>query len=184
MTTLYIRDSQGIYLTSVDLDANGAMPQNSTTTVPPTLTGTQVAEWVNNKWEVLAERPPIPQSTAAQIAQIKASQWLAIKAKRDTLSDTGGYLVGTKWFHSDGKSKTQQLGLVLLGASVPAVPWKTMDGTFVAMSPTLAGQIFQAAVAMDMSLFSVAKQHKDAMEASATPDTYDYSTGWPTVFTP
>ena len=132
------------------------------------------------QWAIIALSA---EQIATNIANTKRSQWLAIKAKRDSLSDTGGYLVGTKWFHSDGKSKTQQLGLVLMGASVPAgLQWKTLDGTFVTMTQTLAGQVFAAAAAQDMALFAVAEQHNAAMEASATPDTYDFSGGWPATF--
>jgi len=106
---------------------------------------------------------------------------LQIKASRDARKN-GGVLVSGKWFHTDTDSRIQQLGLVLMGAAVPAVPWKTMDGTYTAMSQTLAGQIFQAVALLDMALFAVAKTHQEAMEASANPAAYDFSTGWPEHF--
>ena len=116
----------------------------------------------------------------------KAVAWEAIKAYRDLLSDTGGYTVTVagvpKWFHSDEKSKTQQLGLVIMGASVPPVQWKTMDGSFVTMTQALAGAIFQAAAMQDMTIFSVAETHRANMLASADPANYDFSVGWPAVF--
>lgn len=111
-----------------------------------------------------------------------AAKWEAIKAKRDSLSDTGGYLVEGKWFHSDAKSKTQQLSLFIMGANVPAVAWKTMDGSFVTMTQTLAGQIFNAAAAQDQALFTKAEEHRAAMEASADPAAYDFSAGWPATY--
>ncbi|WP_168921890.1 DUF4376 domain-containing protein [Polaromonas vacuolata] len=121
-----------------------------------------------------------------QLQNQKAAQWLAIKAKRDSLSDNGGYKVVVddvdKWFHSDAKSKTQQLGLVMAGAGIPSVPWKTMDGSFVTMSQALAGQVFQAAMGQDQALFSAAEQHNTAMLAAADPAAYDFSTGWPATF--
>jgi hypothetical protein len=118
--------------------------------------------------------PPAP--TAEEI-------WERIKARRDGLSENGGYQVGDKWFHSDQKSRSQQLGLVLLGASIPAnLQWKTMDGSFVTMTQQLAGQVLAAAAASDQEIFAVAEAHRLAMEASADPAAYDYSTGWPTVF--
>lgn len=124
---------------------------------------------------------------ASNLAAAKAAKWEEIKAKRDQLSNTGGYKVVIdgvdKWFHSNEKSKTQQLGLVVMGAAANNVPpWKTMDGTKVPMSQTLAGQIFQAAAVMDGTLFTVADAHNVAMEASNTPSTYDYSTGWPATY--
>lgn len=116
-------------------------------------------------------------------AEAKASKWDAIKAERDRRIQTGGYKVGTKWFHSDTFSRTQQMGLVMLGASIPAnTPWKTMDGTTITMTQTLAGQIFATAAASDIAIFAAAETHKAAMEASADPASYDYSGGWPKIY--
>lgn len=116
-------------------------------------------------------------------AQAKGAKWDAIKAERDRRTDQGGYKVGAKWFHSDQKSRSQQLGLVLLGASIPAnLQWKTMDGSFVTMTQTLAGQVLAAAAASDQAIFAAAEAHRQAMEASADPAAYDFSTGWPKVF--
>lgn len=117
-----------------------------------------------------------PKPTAAQL-------WELIKIERDRRIQSGGYKVGTKWFHSDTFSRTQQMGLVMLGGNIPAnTPWKTMDGTTVTMTQTLAGQIFAAAAASDIAIFAAAETHKAAMEAAADPAAYDFSGGWPTVF--
>ena len=129
--------------------------------------------------EVLAYVPP-PQPSPESV---KAGKWEAIKVERDRRTDQGGYKVGTKWFHSDQKSRGQQLGLVLLGASIPAnLQWKTMDGSFVTMTQQLAGQVLAAAAASDQAIFAAAEAHRQAMEASADPADYDFSTGWPKVF--
>lgn len=115
--------------------------------------------------------------------QAKAAKWDAIKAERDRRTEHGGYKVGAHWFHSDQKSRSQHLGLVLLGANIPAgLQWKTMDGTFVTMTQQLAGQVLAAAAASDQAIFAAAEAHKAAMEASADPAAYDFSTGWPKVF--
>lgn len=120
---------------------------------------------------------------AALPAQIKASQWQAIKAKRDTLGSTGGYKVGAKWFHSTVESRIQHLGLIALGANIPAnLDWKTMDGSFIRMTPALAGQVFAAAVTQDLALFAAGEAHRAAMEAAADPSAYDISQGWPAVY--
>lgn len=123
----------------------------------------------------------------ASIEAKRQATWLAIRAKRDSLSDTGGYKVSVggvdKWFHSDGKSKTQQLGLLMAGPSIPpGLQWKTLDGSFVTMTQALAGQIFQAAMAQDAAIFRAAETHRVAMEASADPTAYDFSAGWPAVY--
>lgn len=126
---------------------------------------------------------PAPPASTEQ-----ARAWECIKGLRDFLSDTGGYRVAVggvdKWFHSDPRSKTQQLGLVIAGAALPAgLQWKTMDGTFVGMTPTLAAQVYQAAMAQDAAIFQAAEVHRAAMLAAPDPDAYDYSAGWPQVFT-
>lgn len=114
---------------------------------------------------------------------VKSDKWEEIKAERDRRTEQGGYKVGTKWFHSDQKSRSQQLGLVLLGANIPAnLQWKTMDGSFVTMTAALAQQLLAAAAASDQAIFAAAEAHRQAMEASADPAAYDFSTGWPKVF--
>lgn len=122
----------------------------------------------------------------ANFAAVRAYKWEQIKAKRDELSDKGGYKIVVegvdKWFHSDGKSKTQQLSLFIMGAGVPAVPWKTMDGTFVTMTQSIAAAIFQAAATQDMAIFQAAETHRAALEASQNPAEYDFSTGWPLTY--
>jgi hypothetical protein len=114
---------------------------------------------------------------------ITNEMWELIKAERDRRTSTGGYKVGTDWFHSDTTSRIQQIGLVMMGAGIPAnTYWKTMSGSFVVMTQTLAGQIFTAAATSDLTIFSVAEQKKAAMLASADPANYDYLTGWPLIY--
>ena len=116
-------------------------------------------------------------------ANEQAAAWVAIQTERDRRKTSGGYKVGTNWFHSDDTSRIQQIALVMVGANMPPnIMWKTMSGSFVLMTPTLASQIFQAAVASDMTLFSVAEQKKQAMLASSNPAQYNYLTGWPTAY--
>ena len=115
-----------------------------------------------------------PKLTASQV-------WERIKVERDCRK-TGGVKVGAKWFHSDDGSRIQQMALVMMGANLPSVQWKTMDGSFIAMTPTLAQQIFAAQAASDQAIFAVAEAHRVAMEASENPSAYDYSTGWPETF--
>lgn len=179
----YPYDLHGWYTSEV-------LPGRSTTIEPPTLSETTApgelrANWTGHQWLVLpyTEPPPAPEPIAA-----RAAAWERIKAMREKLSDEGGYKVAVngvdKWFHSDAKSKTQQLSLVVMGANVPPVQWKTMDGSKVTMTQALAGAIFSAAATQDMTLFAVAESHRAAMEAAADPDSYDFSAGWPEVYQP
>jgi len=148
--------------------------------------GITVGGMVRSGSSLVFSQDRMDQHTGVVLAGGRAQAWERIKAHRERLSDQGGYKVVVsgvdKWFHSDAKSKTQQLGLVIAGAAVPAIQWKTMDGTFVTMSQALAGAIFQAAAAQDAAIFTKAEQHKAAMEASTDPLAYDFSGGWPATF--
>jgi len=119
---------------------------------------------------------------APDLTALRAAHWEDIKAERDKRIQTGGYLAAGKWFHSDTFSRTQQMGLVMMGADIPAgLQWKTMDGSFVTMTQTLAGQVFAAAAASDAAMFSHAEQIKAAMEADPVNFSLASQT-WPTVF--
>lgn len=116
---------------------------------------------------------------AKVVPYAQEEMWKLIQAERDRRK-SNGVKVGENWFHSDASSRIQQLGLVMFGANMPAgIMWKTMDDTFVPMTPTLAAQIFQAAAVSDMTIFSVAEQKKLAMIALADPNTHNPLTGWP-----
>ena len=120
---------------------------------------------------------------APNAAEIRRAQWERIKAERDRRIQFGGYRVGSKWFHSDNISRTQQLGLVLLGGNVPSnLMWKTMGGSFVSMTQELAQQILSAAAANDQVIFSVAEAHFTKLEASANPEDYAFLDDWPESF--
>lgn len=117
------------------------------------------------------------------VAAAKVEQWEAIKAVRDRRTQAGGYQAAGKWFHSDTFSRTQQIGLVMLGANIPpGLMWKTMDGSFIEMTPTLAQQVFAAAAAQDTATFAAAEIHKAAMEAAPDPAAYSFTAGWPAIY--
>lgn len=127
--------------------------------------------------ETFSETEPLPSLT-----QVKALAWEMIKAERERRK-AGGVKVGDKWFHSDDGSRIQQMGLVMMGANLPAgLQWKTMDGSFIVMTPALAQQVFTGQAASDQTIFAVAEAHRVAMEASADHAAYDYAHGWPKVF--
>ena len=125
--------------------------------------------------------PPSAPSRAAVVA----AKWSAVKAERDRRKWLG-VKVGANWFHSDDSSRIQQLGLVMLGANIPAgLQWKTLTRTgsvFVSMTQALAGGIFQGMLQSDTAVFAAAEMHRVAIEASATPESYNILTGWPASF--
>ena len=125
---------------------------------------------------------PLP-ADLPPIAQRRAAAWEAIKTERDRRAAMG-VKVGSHWFHSDQKSRTQQLGLVMLGQNIPAgLQWKTLsyspNPVFVTMTPALAQGIVMSTAASDTAIFTAAEVHRMTMEASAAPQDYDFSTGWP-----
>jgi hypothetical protein len=108
--------------------------------------------------------------------------WSRIKSERDRRK-AGGVKVGDKWFHSDDASRIQQMGLVMMGANLPAgLQWKTMDGSFITMTPSLAQQVFAAQAASDQAIFAHAEGLREALAASPDPAAFDYSTGWPAIY--
>lgn len=119
----------------------------------------------------------------------KATIWISIQAERDRRRK-GGVLINTAagpyWFHTDDTSRIQHIGLILMGQNLPSgIMWKTMSGAFVEMTPTIADQIFQGIAAKDIAIFTIAEQHRAAMNASSTPNTYNYLTGslaWPIIY--
>lgn len=124
----------------------------------------------------------VPPATTPR-PEVNAAIWEEIKAIRDRKTQQGGYKVGTDWFHSDTFSRTQQIGLTIMGANMPPnIMWKTMAGAFVPMTPTLAQQIFAAAGAQDAALFGYAEQLKAQVEAAVDPMTVDITTGWPETY--
>lgn len=135
-------------------------------------------EWDDNGYPYL-QAPAVPTR-----AELEEAAWANIKTERDRRTQLGGYQAAGNWFHSDTFSRSQIIGLVVMGANLPAgLMWKTMDGTFVEMTQTLAGQIFAAAAAQDQGVFTAAEVHRQTMIASeGNPLDYDYSAGWPLAY--
>jgi hypothetical protein len=134
----------------------------------------------------IIKTPTREEYAAIQKENNQKEMWRQIQAFRDERVSTGGVFVAGKWFHSDSTSRIQQLGLVMMGQNMPSnLMWKTMDGTFVQMTPELAQQIFQASAASDMTNFAIAEQHRQQMLLSDDPLNYDFrntAPQWPPIF--
>lgn len=140
------------------------------------------AKWNGASFELEAI-PVDPEPEPPTLAERRAAVWDQIKAKRESLK-SGGVKVGAHWFHSDADSRIQQLGLVIMGANMPAgLKWKTIDNGLVDMTPTLAQQIFATTANWDVTVFGVAETHRAAVMASDNPEAYDWSAGWPAGYT-
>lgn len=136
----------------------------------------------------LIKTPTKEEYDALLLIEHRITKWKEIQEYRDSRLQTGGYKVAATddWYHSDNISRIQQIGLVMLGANMPpGIKWKTMSGSFVDMTPTLAQQIFQTAAASDTAQHYVAEVHRQQVMASADPMNYDFkhtAPTWPLIY--
>lgn len=87
---LYQWDASGLFVGHQDVDEEGALPQRSTPTMPPKLTGTQVARWTGQGWEKLASAPAPTQETESPEATA-ARYEAAVQAELDKAARARGY---------------------------------------------------------------------------------------------
>lgn len=176
--TFYKYDTYGWYTGTCNDNeqrSTEVAPDNTSQTTTP---GGQRANWTGYEWVERPYQPP----PAPDYSALAARHWEAIKAERDRRTQQGGYQVAGKWFHSDTFSRTQQMGLVMMGDNIPAgLQWKTMDGSFVVMTPSLAQQVFAAAAQSDAAIFAFAEQLKVEMEQDPLGYVSD-NKQWPVVF--
>lgn len=141
-----------------------------------------IQQYIKEDWVQVESFPEIQES----LLDVQKSKWELVKSYRNILTQTGGYKVGTKWFHSDTFSRSQQLGLVMMGNNIPqGLMWKTMDGSFVEMTPTLAQQIFQAAAVQDSAIFAYAESLNTQVQQSNDIEfiqNLDIKQGWPETY--
>lgn len=104
-----------------------------------------------------------------------------IRAERDRRK-FNGVLVAGKWIHTDTYSRTQWMGMKIMGASVTEVDWVTMDGSTIKTTPVLAAAVFDAVAALDTSLFNYARNLISQIDTSANPASINIKTGWPVTF--
>lgn len=130
------------------------------------------------QWEVVELDTP---TTEANLAALRTAKNTAIKAERDRRKFNGVY-VSDKWIHTDADSRTQWLGMVMMGASIPIIDWTTMDNTTIMTSQTLANEVFQATATLDATLFAYAKSLIAAVNASSDPASIDITIGWPDTY--
>jgi hypothetical protein len=108
--------------------------------------------------------------------QLLALRVSKLKQIRDELTENGGCLVQGKWFHTDVKSKQQQMALTMAGANLPLnLLWKTMDGSFILMTQPLAQELFAAQMTREATIFGLceAKQHDDTPINEGWPERYE-----------
>ena len=119
----------------------------------------------------------------------QAERWALIKAHRDNLQLNGGVKVGTNWFSTTERAVGEYTVLAVRSAGLPDATilragWRTMNGPLVDMTVLLIKQILDAGFTQIAAIDNVSQNHKASMLLSATPETYDFSTGWPVVYVP
>ena len=155
-----------------------------TQTVQQTTPELTVLDTWEQRWEVVEiyqNQQDKDDAIAASLIPIRAARNAAIRAERDRRKFNGVFVSG-KWIHTDTYSRTQWMGMVMMGASVPSIEWTTMDNTSITTSQALAGAVFQATATLDSTLFAFAKSLIDTVNASSDPTSVDITTGWPATF--
>ena len=118
----YKWNSQNIFFEQVDVDETGPLPECSTPTKPPKLTGTQVARWTGSGWEKLAAAP--------EAESPPAPDWSALIAARRYTAETAGTTVEGMPIDTGRDSQGLITGAALAAMLDPAysVRWKTVAG--------------------------------------------------------
>ena len=202
MTLYYSQSSGGFY----DSDIHTRLPEDAVAISPEQhaalLAGQSAGQVImpgKDGKPVLAEQPPCPSSTwdgeqwhidPECAAQLKAEQqdemWERIKAKRYDNLRHGVYIKSVgKWFQTDDATRLQYLALALesvTGGFKKPINWKTMDNSFLMLTPELLREIMQAMHDDEQADFINAEKHKAAMLQAENPLKYDYSDGWTANF--
>ena len=116
---------------------------------------------------------------------IYKEKWEKIKEVR-TFKMNDGVLIQSigKWFHTDPDSKQQIHAMVTVNVigMYKVTAWKTLDNTYVQLTPPLLLQVFGAILENEARLFEIGKLHYDMLHTSQDPANYDPTSQWPTTF--
>lgn len=116
---------------------------------------------------------------------IYKEKWEKIKEIRTFKMDDGVFLQSIgKWFHTDLHSKQQIQSLVTANVIglYKTTAWKTLDNTYVQLTPMLLLQVFGAMLENESRLFDIGKLHYESLYTSSDPVNYDPASQWPTTF--
>ena len=114
-----------------------------------------------------------------------AEKWEKIKEIRTFKMNDGVFLQSIgKWFHTDLYSKQQIQTLVIANiiGIYKTTAWKTLDNTYVQLTPMLLLQVFGAMLENESRLFDIGKLHYESLYTSNDPVDYDPASQWPTTF--
>ena len=132
--------------------------------------------WDGEQWHI------DPECAARLKAEQQDEMWERIKDKRYDNLRHGVYAKSVgKWFQTDDATRLQYLALALesvTGGFKKPINWKTMDNSFLMLTPELLREIMQAMHDDEQADFINAEKHKAAMLKAEHPLEYDYSDGW------
>lgn len=183
MTKIYIRDSEHIYIDSLELNPHGPIPPLSVLVAPPLLSGDEVARWNGADWDVLPERPAPPapsiEDLCAQVQQAATDKRWEVMTGGLTLP--GGIEVGTTI--DDQNRITSVVANAALAGLTDAdeVDFKATSGWVritIGQVKTIAGAIGQFVQAC----YTAERTHHEAIDLLATAQelhAYDVNAGWP-----
>lgn len=135
--------------------------------------------------------PVVEDLEAQNFKNLQEDMWYAIEAERDRRYEVSGtpveYNGETLWFHSDFASKQKQIALAMVAGTeglpeYPEIRWRMMNKQYVVMTNELAGLIFKHAIMRENEIFQAADNHRYAMLTVVDPTAYDFSSGWPEMF--
>ena len=140
-----------------------------------------------HKWDSQSKTWLLDTAAAAELkAQQQDEMWGRIKQKRYDSLRLGVYAESVgKWFQTDDATRLQYLALALesvTGGFKNPINWKTMDNSFLQLTPELLREIMQDMRDNEQANFANAEKHKAAMLQAENPLEYDYSGGWTANF--
>ena len=119
------------------------------------------------------------------LEKIYEEKWEQIKEIRTFKMNDGVLLQSIgKWFHTDPDSKQQIHAMVTANVigMYKVTAWKTLDNTYVQLTPLLLLQVFGAMLENEARLFGIGKLHYVMLHTSQDPANYDPTSQWPTTF--
>jgi hypothetical protein len=114
--------------------------------------------------------------------QAQTEQWARIVAIRDA-KISGGVKVQGMWFHTDTTSLIQYLALLAAGDAIPKnIRWKTMDGSFIDVTPNLVRAVYSSAIISNNAIFQHAETLRAELMLAKDPAAFDIKARWPVVY--
>lgn len=137
-------------------------------------------------WIASGNMPDPEAVVVVRRAEVIARLWGLIKERRQRCTEGGAKISISgvdRWVHTDLFSRTQWIGMVLLGAGLPAgLTWKTMSGDFVTLTPTIVQQVFAAILSKEAAAFARGEELRAAINGASDPLTVDITAGWPASY--